>query len=165
MRKEIKKYLRDKNAFFSVLSIDIDHFKKINDNNGHLFGDQVLLTVANNLRDYDGIRFGGEEFIVLLPKTGYEKAFIVAERIRKSIEGQKIFGKDGKEIQVTISAGIAQFPDHLPETARKDLRHHATGKMPPEFEDRLVEAITGSADKALYKAKDSGRNRCAICCN
>ena len=123
-------------AFF-----DVDHFKKINDTFGHAVGDLVLTGVVESLksglRDCDLLgRFGGEEFVVLLPETGIEKAAQVAERMRMDIEELKLSQIEGS---ITISAGLA--------TLRSD----------ENGDDLLVRS-----DRALYRAKDGGRNCCCI---
>lgn len=121
----------------SCVMIDIDHFKSINDNHGHPVGDKVLQKVSRMirrcLRDSDVLcRYGGEEFCVILPDTGLQGAMKTAERIRSTIAATKIFG-----IQLTISLGATAIES---DTA-----------SPAELLDK--------ADKALYKAKSSGRNR------
>ncbi|RUM42165.1 MAG: GGDEF domain-containing protein [Desulfurobacterium sp.] len=121
---------------FSILMIDIDNFKKINDTYGHLFGDKVLKKVAETirktLRSSDiAIRYGGEEFLVILPHTDLESAKIVGERIRKTIERLDIDG-----IKITISVGIAD------------------NTLSPGLED-----LIRKADQALYIAKRTGKNR------
>ena len=124
----------------SIGIIDVDFFKKINDTYGHLCGDYILQEVAynivNNFRQTDFVfRYGGEEFTVILTETSVESAQIPFERLRKTIEEQ-IFKYDNKDIKVTISAGISS------NTELQDAW------------DMLDEA-----DKALYKAKNNGRNR------
>ncbi|HEX9027279.1 MAG TPA: diguanylate cyclase [Clostridium sp.] len=120
----------------SLMMIDIDYFKKVNDTYGHLFGDYVLETVSNILVDnindngYVG-RFGGEEFIIVLPKMGIDKAYNTGEKIRNEIEKYKF----NKDLKLTISIGIKQCEN--------------------ESSIQLVK----SADDLLYKAKKNGRNR------
>lgn len=120
----------------SLLIIDIDYFKKINDKYGHFTGDKILRKLAeiltNQTRKSDVVaRFGGEEFIILLPGTPILKAHKVAERIRKAVESNK----ELKKYKVTISGGLTGYK-------KKD-----TNKKMKE-----------RADKALYKAKEGGRN-------
>lgn len=125
----------------ALLLADLDHFKAINDTHGHPTGDRVLAAVAATIqgcaRPADtAARVGGEEFTLLLPETDLPGARAMAERIRKAVENQTTVSENGEPIRVTISIGIAAFP----ESARS-----APG---------LIEA----ADDALYNAKDSGRN-------
>jgi len=129
-----------------VLMIDIDHFKAIDDGNGHLAGDEVLRAVAaaikSAVRDYDSVgRFGGEEFVVLLPDIGPAAVLAVAERIRAAIEVLKVEYSDGGDVRVigglSASIGVATYPDGGTAV------------------DRLLQA----ADRALYRAKDAGRNQ------
>jgi diguanylate cyclase len=127
----------------SLLMLDIDHFKKVNDTFGHLFGDKVIKAVAmvlkKNTKGKDlAARFGGEEFIVLLPDTGIEGARVVAENIRQTIEGASIINPNNKQIvsKVTISIGMTELMDQ------------------DDFESMVVRA-----DKALYAAKENGRNQ------
>lgn len=120
----------------SIAMFDIDKFKVINDTKGHVFGDKVIKTVANiisdNIRDLDSVgRYGGEEFIVIFPNTNKEKAYFVCERIRKTIED---FDFDD-EVKATISGGVTHYNN-------EDIL---------EFIDK--------ADKNLYEAKNSGRNK------
>lgn len=122
----------------AVVMFDIDHFKKFNDTYGHDQGDRVLQAVARNFRDalrkYDlACRYGGEEFVGILPNTTLEGAYCVAERLRADIENSEVDG-----LKVTISLGVAAFPEIGVESA-----------------DELVEA----ADRALYQSKENGRNR------
>jgi len=135
----------------AVLMLDIDHFKRYNDEYGHLAGDATLKQVASllkeNLRKVDMVaRYGGEEFVMLLPETKREGAFEVAERIRSAIAHHP-FRIYNQETKVTVSLGVALFPDH-PES-------HGS-KLEPQF---LVTELIQDADKALYQAKDEGRNR------
>ena len=126
---------------FSLLMLDIDHFKKVNDTYGHLVGDVVLKKAAKlikqNIREIDSVgRFGGEEFIVLLPETDRAGAIIMAERIRNKISFYKLEAFD-ETMYVTVSIGVSSYP--------KNAFHY----------DVLLEV----ADKALYKAQKEGRNR------
>jgi diguanylate cyclase len=127
-------------SLFSVMMIDIDHFKNVNDTYGHQCGDQVLIAIASELsgivRASDCFaRFGGEEFCCLLPETKLESALILAERFRQRIENLcPVYQNDS--IPVTISIGITE------------LRSGDT-----------VETILDRADEALYTAKHNGRNR------
>jgi len=126
----------------SALMLDLDHFKQVNDNYGHQIGDIVLQQVAQRLRrilrrtDFLA-RYGGEEFIVLAPQTPAERALILAERLRQVIAESPIPVADNLQIHITISIGVAVFPNHA------------------QNESELI----GAADAALYKAKQMGRNR------
>ena len=124
------------------MMVDIDFFKSINDNYGHAMGDKVLKVVGSiikeQLREYDiPSRYGGEEFSVLLPQTKIEEANIVAERLRAAVERKII--DESKKIGVTISVGLSQLRD---EDEPEDLYKRA--------------------DKALYEAKERGRNRVVV---
>lgn len=128
----------------SVLMFDIDFFKKFNDTYGHECGDYVLIKVAElikkSLRDTDvASRYGGEEFTVLLVETGKDEAMLVAERIRKNIEGYD-FVYNNQHLHVTISVGVSVFD------AEKNLVN-----SPADF--------VNQADKGLYISKENGRNR------
>jgi diguanylate cyclase len=130
---------------FCLLMVDIDHFKKINDKYGHLFGDKVICAIANTLKSkvkgQDAIaRMGGEEFAILLPETNMAGAFAVAEHIRQAVENGKIRNNSNDPIGgISISIGI---------TSR------AKG-------GNLLELLD-QADKALYISKNGGRNRTSI---
>jgi len=120
----------------SIIMFDIDHFKDINDAHGHQTGDKTLVTVSqvikNNLRDIDHVgRYGGEEFIVILPQTGLGNAYITAERIRRAIESARF---EKANIKITISGGVV------------------------EFQDENALTLIGKADELLFKAKQKGRN-------
>jgi diguanylate cyclase (GGDEF)-like protein len=126
----------------SVIMADIDHFKRLNDEFGHLLGDEVLRQVSSlfhqQVRKIDVVcRYGGEEFAILLTQTKKEQALTVAEKLRKIVEGWQF---PGVPRTVTISAGVASYPEH--GTVRDDL-------------------IRG-ADSALYAAKQAGRNRACL---
>ena len=129
-------------SFPSLLMLDIDHFKKINDSHGHLVGDKVIKIVGDTLtRQIKGkdtaARFGGEEFCVLLPETELKDAVKVAENIRLTVENTRIKrASDQQEIaRVTISIGVARY--HPEET---------------------MESLFERADNALYRSKNGGRN-------
>lgn len=127
----------------SLMVLDIDHFKRINDNFGHLFGDKVIQAVAKvistNLRGDDlGVRYGGEEFLVYLPRTLLESAKALAEKIRHSIESSRIKNSITNDVieRITISVGIAS-----------------------QKKGESLEQLIERADKALYESKGNGRNR------
>jgi diguanylate cyclase (GGDEF)-like protein len=127
----------------SCIMLDIDHFKKLNDEHGHLLGDQMLRLVADAIaracRDTDAVgRYGGEEFLVIAPETGIKGAVELAERIREAVAAVSL-QHHGAEIRATISAGVAsRNPDIVNPTVLIDL-----------------------ADTALFRAKKEGRNRVA----
>ncbi|QCY13796.1 GGDEF domain-containing protein [Pseudomonas sp. MPC6] len=127
----------------SLLMLDIDHFKHVNDNHGHSAGDEVLKAVAGSikhqLRNVDMVfRFGGEEFLILLSNTGREAAAMVGERLRFAAQEQD-YAADGKSIELTVSLGCSTL-------------------LPGESADSLLRR----ADNALYVAKRAGRNRLAM---
>jgi diguanylate cyclase (GGDEF)-like protein len=142
LQQEISRAVRYGTAL-SIIMADVDRFKSINDFFGHQAGDHVLKNISAQLkkllRDSDHIaRYGGEEFAVILPMTPLKDALFTAERLRKSIEAQKIF-YDGRSITVTMSFGVASLEKH---------------------QDISIEGFIKMADDALYDAKNSGRNQC-----
>ncbi len=144
LNEELAKVKRYDNSI-SILLLDIDHFKQLNDQHGHLAGDKVLFhlsrTLEHTLRQEDVIaRFGGEEFIVLLPESTKNAAFHVAERIRKEIEQMEIQYMEQK-LSITVSIGV----NHIDSTRC-------------EQASQLIE----QADKALYTSKSNGRNRVTL---
>ena len=129
----------------SLLFLDLDDFKRVNDTLGHAAGDQVLSNVAAllraRLRDTDLLaRLGGDEFAILLPHTSDEQARAVAEQLLAAIRGQTIV-IDGRPVTVSASIGIALFPDH----------------------GHSVEELLGGADASMYQAKTAGGNRFVVC--
>lgn len=134
----------EKKETLSILMIDIDFFKNINDTYGHAAGDIVLEDVAKIIksctRNADtAARYGGEEFVVMLNNTSASAAMAVAERIRKSVEEKSIM-YDGKKINVTISIGVSSY----------------------NFDLESAKSIVERADKALYESKQNGRNRVTL---
>ncbi len=128
----------------SLLLLDIDHFKEYNDAYGHLEGDKVLVRfsqiIKSCLRANDSAyRYGGEEFMVLLPETGGERAKTVAQRIRKTLEIEKFIPGSGKEVQITISIGVTQY-----------------------FRKEELSTFIQRADKAMYLSKQNGRNKVSV---
>lgn len=127
---------------FTLLILDIDHFKTVNDKYGHKAGDEVLIQfsslVSNMARTSDTVyRYGGEEFVVLLPNTNAEGGMTLAERFREAVEKTSFDIGDGTAIHISTSIGVAFFPEHGATMGQLFL----------------------AADKALYKAKGTGRNR------
>ena len=147
LSREVERHSRS-DQVLSVLMLDIDHFKNINDTFGHLNGDKVLVAIAKvlkrYLRPYDiATRFGGEEFVLVLPNTTAKHAMDVAERLREAVE-EITFDGELRELTVTTSIGIACYP-----------RPGIDG----------VDDLLKAADEALYHAKNTGRNRVVSCCD
>ena len=137
------KYSKRTNRDLSMIMMDLDDFKRVNDTYGHICGDHVLRQVAKSIkkciRQTDiAMRWGGEEFLVILPETNRTKAYMIAERIRKDIENTN-FECAKNEFKVTITCGVTMF-DHSLE------------------EDENIE----KADQALYKGKRSGKNKTVV---
>lgn len=129
----------------SILFLDIDHFKNVNDRFGHKAGDEVLRQIAllllQNKRQTDvAFRYGGEEFAVILPETNKQSSLIIAEKIRKAIEAHNMKKIDRLIDKITVSIGIAAYPGESGE----------------------YNGLVVAADMALYKAKSSGRNCCVL---
>ena len=132
--------LEDKDEAFSIMVFDIDHFKRVNDILGHDMGDQILKEVATrlvtNMRAVDVVsRYGGEEFMIAMPKTEENDALVAADRIRALIAGTPIY-VDGQALRITTSAGVAQVQ-----------------------KGEQLRDVFKRADDALYKAKQAGRNK------
>jgi diguanylate cyclase (GGDEF)-like protein len=144
LRKFITRSLKDGSAL-SIVSIDVDHFKKFNDNHGHDAGDMVLRAVGSTMvQQCDGdevaCRQGGEEFMLVLPDVSKDEAFNRAEKLRKSIEEIVVRYGEKNLPKITISIGLAHFPDH--------------GTLPQD--------LMRAADDALYEAKAQGRNQTIV---
>ncbi len=140
-------HIRRHKAPLSCMFLDIDKFKRINDTHGHATGDKVLCMVSklikSGLRGNDVMaRFGGEEFVVLLPQTRLHTACEIAERIRATIAAQSYPVSANESLTVTISIGVAQAQDNLAE-----------GDM------EAAQELLAVADEAVYQAKKSGRNK------
>lgn len=136
--------VRQKTLSFSLIMMDIDFFKQINDRWGHLAGDHVLARVAElmkqNLRPRDSVaRYGGEEFVIILPEADGRTAIQVAERIRRAVEEVSWLGG----MKVTVSAGVASYPENGAD----------------------LEELLRNADLALYNAKSGGRNQVRHMCS
>ncbi len=143
LEREFKRLKRTKEPA-SVVIFDIDHFKKVNDNYGHLVGDKVIQLVAKTLMDSQretdvSGRFGGEEFVILLIGTPADSANFFAERLRKKIEKTVVETPEG-DLTFTISLGIAEFDNDI----------------------RTSVQWLNRADQALYNSKESGRNKTTI---
>jgi diguanylate cyclase len=139
LEKEVGLWQKNKNELLLAM-LDLDHFKRINDNYGHLAGDKVLKIIANELRkrlrpgDFIA-RFGGEEFVLLIPNTPVREGMALLEKLRKAIEACPFHFK-GEPVTITVSMGLTAF--------RAGERN---------------ESVLQRADQALYRAKDEGRNR------
>ena len=135
---------RMKGGCYSVLMIDADKFKNVNDTYGHKVGDKVLIELSSTaekaLRDCDIVaRYGGEEFVCYLSDVGPEKAKIVADRLRQTISKIVVYSDDGKPFNFTVSIGVSSS----------------------EISDN-IDMLIKTADDALYRAKENGRNRCEV---
>jgi diguanylate cyclase (GGDEF)-like protein len=147
MEEEISRSQRY-NRQMSVLMLDLDHFKQFNDNFGHPTGDRILegvaVTIMNSIRTIDiAARYGGDEFVVVLPETDTGMALLIAERLRSSIaETPPVAVRDSASpLRLTVSIGIACCPQH----------------------SATVEGLLKCVDEALYRAKDKGKNRTELC--
>lgn len=133
---------RQDHGSLSLLMLDVDHFKQYNDNNGHLAGDRALCTLAGTLQAHMrpndvAARFGGEEFVVLLPETSRREARAIAERLRQEVKQAEVRHSNGGHLPgITISIGIASLEPDMTE-----------------------QALLSSADLALYQAKEGGRDQ------
>jgi two-component system, cell cycle response regulator len=130
---------------FGIILADIDHFKQVNDRSGHLCGDNVLREIASTMKDsvrpYDTVgRYGGEEFLIIVPETDAQTTLRIAERIRRAVESRVIVGRESAS-RVTASFGVAASTDPVP--------------VRPQ-------TLLNLADEALYRAKSNGRNRCEL---
>ena len=148
-REELSRELNEARRYqqpLSLLILDVDHFKQHNDTFGHPSGDQVLRRLAQLttkcLRTVDLFaRYGGEEFVVVLPQTTKEGACAVAEKVRSEVEKTTFYGDPNTpEVRKTVSLGVAAFPD----------------------DGDTDEALIAAADRALYRAKENGRNRVEV---
>jgi len=143
--EEFKRAERYKDPLACVM-IDLDHFKRVNDGHGHDVGDAVLREVAVRLRqavrEIDVVaRYGGEEFLLILPSTHFSGALTVSDRVWRAMRESPMCGPSGVQLKVTLSAGVALYPS-------RDVR----------TKDDLLKA----ADRALYQAKDDGRDRVCV---
>jgi diguanylate cyclase (GGDEF)-like protein len=129
----------------SLIMLDLDHFKAVNDEYGHPTGDAVLAVlgqlIAGSMRAYDiAARIGGEEFAVVLPEVGLDDATMFAERLRLEIADSRVTSAAGTAFSVTVSLGLATLATHGPTRAK----------------------MVAQADAALYAAKRAGRNQVAV---
>jgi len=133
------------NSPLSIVLLDVDHFKDVNDSYGHQKGDEILVTFASILKKFCrandiAARYGGEEFLMILPQSNAQGAFKIAERVREEIMKMSFVGNDSK-FSVTTSCGVAELNrDYMKNT------------------DQLINV----ADNAMYEAKNSGRNKTII---
>lgn len=138
-------HAKNTNSCISLLYIDIDHFKQVNDTYGHISGDKVLRDFAHLLveesRDIDIVsRNGGEEFSIILKNCRQASALQIADRLREKVEQTQFISVEGDAIHVTVSIGIASYPENASD----------------------IEKLIILSDKALYSAKESGRNRVRV---
>lgn len=143
VEQELKQSLQEESSFF-ILLLDVDYFKRINDNYGHRVGDRALIAltsvISDALRSEDIFgRYGGEEFAILLRKTDQSAAFAVAERLRNLV-AEISLSVDREPVRMTVSIGIAGY----------------------KSTDRVIDDIFQRADRALYQAKAQGRNTCCL---
>lgn len=143
LSEEIARAERYRSAF-SLVFMDIDHFKAVNDAYGHVVGDKVLRTlghvISKEIRRTDFLaRYGGEEFAIILPETNARHAVVVAQKVRRKVQDSKVWS-EGRQINCTLSGGVTEF-------------------VPGQ--DSL-EILVDRADKALYEAKQSGRNQVVL---
>lgn len=136
---------REQERALSVLLFDIDHFKKVNDNYGHHAGDQVLIQISQVLkaqfRSADMLaRYGGEEFMAVLPDTGTEQAAVIGTRALNAVRKAVVQMDAAQTLSVTVSIGVSEI----------------------RTEDTSYEELLKRCDKALYEAKNSGRNRLCV---
>lgn len=149
LNNEISRSERAKKPL-SCLFIDVDHFKKVNDNYGHQTGDEALIKIADTalrqLRSTDHLaRYGGEEFAVLLPDCPHDKALTIAERIRLALAEEEVKIKGGGKLRITASLGASTYyPSASTDTIDTDV---------------IGERLVARADEAVYEAKRGGRNR------
>lgn len=144
LSEEWKRSAREKTPL-SIVLLDIDHFKSFNDNYGHMVGDECLKFVAQRIEKHcrrpadSAARYGGEEFVLILPNTTLEGAMVVAEAIRHGIQADR-FVLEKVQATVTVSVGVATFVE-------------------TDFQEHRPTDLVQAADKALYRAKEAGRNK------
>ncbi len=151
LRREMQRSRRY-NTVFTVMLIDVDHFKAVNDQQGHVAGDAVLVEIARRLssacRETDTVgRWGGDEMLIILPETAPVDAQILSERLRRDIRRKPILLHNGEVWDTTISIGIAAYPEH--GTVAQELVDAASGALRSAKSDgRDIEAIAGSSGAA-----------------
>ncbi|HWC31566.1 MAG TPA: diguanylate cyclase, partial [Actinomycetota bacterium] len=142
LRREIERAQRFGRSV-SLLMLDLDRFKDVNDEHGHQRGDEVLVELARRVMGEirtqidQFARYGGEEFVILLPETPCDGALVVAEKIRKAVAARPFTSQTGPPVRVTVSIGVAAYPD----------------------DGESADDLLRTADAALYRAKERGRNR------
>lgn len=150
LNNQIEKISNSSDYFFSIVMIDIDNFKNLNDKYGHLVGDHILKVLANKMKsrirkDDIAARFGGEEFILVLSNTNEMNSIIVAERLRESLN-QEDFSCLGVPYPVTISLGIFCLNKNCPT----------------DLEEQVIDKIISFSDQAMYYSKNTGKNRTSV---
>lgn len=130
----------------ALVFADMDHLRDINNTHGHLVGDKALVAVARHFREQAGkdaiaCRFGGEEFVLMIPDCTKVRAAEVAERIRRAVAAEVVPLENGGHLKVTVSLGVAVYPEDA----------------------RTMEELVKSADEAVYESKNAGRNRVSVC--
>ncbi len=159
LKDEIDRCVRNKTDLV-CLFIDIDFFKKVNDEHGHQVGDAVLVRLVTLMREQvrssDIVtRYGGEEFAIILPDTGIQLAYEVAERIRSEVEKQQLVFND-TALSITVSIGLASLSQVRFQIKAKESEQ--TGEVTKDLDKLLLK----KADEALYQAKQTGRNQVVI---
>lgn len=144
LRREVERSRRYRTPV-SLIFLDLDGFKEVNDRHGHLWGSRTLVEVGevirSTVREIDVVsRYGGDEFTVILPQTGPEGAYTIADRIRQRIEETPFLESHGRRVRITASLGIATFPDH----------------------GRTKDDLIARADQAMYAAKGRGKNSVTV---
>lgn len=145
--EDILKATKVESKPISLIMIDIDKFKDVNDTYGHQVGDKVIISLVEMLKKHTRssdiiCRFGGEEFIALLPNTELAVAQTIAQRVRVAVKRSRVDIEDGRSVEYTISLGVSEYNNMANES---------------------MEALIHRADHALYRAKESGRDRVCVC--
>ena len=153
LKKEVQRFFRYRTTL-SVILIDVDHFKSINDARGHQAGDEVLQSMSRLLRQTtrktDSLcRWGGEEFLLILPETSEDRAVALGQNLLETLLASPVAISSGAPVQISFSAGVAG----IDEAVQHD------GRNPEEAEVAVMDGLLRSADLALYRAKELGRRR------